>query len=149
MSLHSLGDRGTLPKSGKPGDVYYAKGIVYLALADGTITPLQNLHDTFARLGIGAIVGPQGAPGRDGKDGAAGSDGKDGAPGRDGKDGRDGSVLYVGPDEIKAAHQEILKQRAHTLATLADMMQAAANYPAGARQLVLQALKRVKDTIQS
>ena len=121
-NLHSLGDRGKVPTKGKPGDVYYHKSIVYLVLADGTLAPLQRLHDVFAQLGISAIVGPPGRDGRDGTDGKNGRDGKDGRDGTDGAKGEPGDLTIIGDSDLQAAVAKLRAQRAAALAKISDVL---------------------------
>jgi len=146
-NLHSLGDRGTLPKSGKPGDVYYHKGVVYLTLADGKLTPLQRLHDTFAQLGITAIVG---APGRDGRDGVDGKNGRDGVDGKDGKDGAKGDrgdISVVGDQELQAAIAKLKAKQAAAMAIVLEVLNRRPESPAVA--IARAHMMRIKKALES
>jgi len=126
-TLYSLGDKGKIPGRGKPGDVHFVAGQVYLVLADGTLANSQKLHDTFAQLGIKAIEGPKGEPGKDGAPGAdsmvPGPKGDKGDRGERGEKGEPGDVLNVGPAEIEAAAKRLREQKAHIIATIAQCIE--------------------------
>ena len=90
------GDTGV----GVAGAVIDREGNLVLTLSDGKAV---NLGAVVGKDGEPGRDGVDGAPGRDGVDGAAGRDGidgKDGEPGRDGLDGKDGEAGRDGIDGI-------------------------------------------------
>ena len=133
------GDRGHQGERGLPGK----DG------ADGKDSQVPGPAGAQGSRGNDGLPGTPGRDGKDGKDGANGRNGKDGAHGRDGKDGLPGDVLYVGPDELKAAtetaRQALLARRAAVRAAIHQARIDATRLDNGTRAVLFNALRDVEN----
>jgi len=92
-------------------------------------------------------TGERGLRGERGERGSTGPQGQRGAKGEKGDKGERGDVLYVGPEEIKAAARQLHDERARLHAKIDQAIQDAAGYPAPHRKLLQQPLRNLKQSI--
>ena len=131
--------RARLPFLDAPGTIAYTLDTreVFLYCLDGKPAPVSGLMNIQYKE----------QPGRDGRDGKNGTNGVDGKQGPRGEKGEPGSILVVDDAAVQAAYKEIQQRRIKTLATIQAVVQESKSYPHGARVLVQNAVKRIKETI--
>jgi len=122
-NFHSLGKQGQTPATGIPGDVYFHKGVLFIALPDGRLTPLNRLLSDTHTLGIMLARGEKGDTGAPGKDSTVpGPKGDKGDKGERGEKGDRGDVAVVGDAELLAAVNKLKAQKAAALAIIVDRL---------------------------
>lgn len=134
MSLHST-RRSLIPTRGTPNDVHYAvnTGEVFWVAGNGDVLCITDWLK-------GKTIHVCSAGGRDGKDSVV--------PGPQGPKGEPGNVLYVGPEELRAAtekaRQELLSRRATVQAAIEQHRLDAKRLTPGVRAVLFSALNDVE-----
>src|SRR5579859_7091405 len=101
------------PATGIPGDVYYHRKELYIAMPDGRLTPLNRLLSDTHSLGILLARGEQGATGAPGKDSTVpGPRGLKGDKGDKGEPGPRGDITILTESELLAAVKKLKAQKA-------------------------------------
>jgi len=108
-----------------------------------------------------SISGPKGERGERGIQGLPGKDGRDGKDGQSiigpkgdrGDKGERGDVLFVGPEEMKAAveraRNDLIQYRARFHAAIADQIQHSSHLPHSIKQIVITRLREVERIVGS
>jgi|SRR5579859_2143973 len=150
-NFNTVRNENERPATGIPGDVYYHRKELFIAMPDGRLTPLNRLLSDTHSLGILLARGAQGdpgAPGKDGKDSTVpGPRGEKGDKGDPGPKGEPGDVTIVGPVELRAAVAKLKAQKAAALAIALEILDRRPDSPAVA--IARANMMRVKKALES